>query len=72
MIKAYYDKDEQGFTYVFPVDQLDTLYVGCPGSDWRKLVVGDYTFDCGILTQAMYDRLRNTATMMIGSFNIES
>lgn len=54
-----YFRDQQGFAYFFPDDMPGTLFVGCAGSDWRKLAIGDRTFACGTLTSAMYDRLRS-------------
>lgn len=56
-IKCKYFNDGYGFTYLFPVDDNKTIYIGCRCSSWRKLQIGDMTFMCGTLTQEMYDSL---------------
>lgn len=58
-IAGQYSKDPQGFTYVFPDDAPGTMYIGCAGSVWRRLSIGDQTYACGTLTPAMYSRLRS-------------
>ena len=57
-MEGMFFKDHQGFTYFFPDDMPGTMYIGCPGSDWCKLSIGEFTFSCGILTRKMYDNLR--------------